>query len=137
MRLSHTLGVARSYFGFTGIDARGQLVTLGLNKLVGAGLGHAFELVVERLERHSAGQVVAVRIEQAAQRRRRQVAAQLQRARRNHFTDVQQFKQHSARFECLVLDQRDGRIAHRARQHQVHTALHHGVFPGNELHVFA
>ncbi len=61
----------------------------------------------------------------------------MQGARGNHFTDVNQFKQYGAWLERLVLDQGDGSIAHRTRQHQVHAALHHRVFPGDELHVFA
>jgi len=53
------------------------------------------------------------------------------------FADVEQLQQHGARLERLVLDQRHGGIAHGTGQHQVHAALHHRVFPGDELHVFA
>ena len=61
----------------------------------------------------------------------------MQGARSNHFTDVNQLEQDGTRLEGLVLDQGDGGVAHRTRQHQVHAALHHWVFPGDELHVFA
>ena len=61
----------------------------------------------------------------------------MQGARSNHFTDVNQLEQDGTRLEGLVLDQGDGGVAHRTRQHQVHAALHHRVLPGDELHVFA
>ncbi|MNM77651.1 hypothetical protein D3C81_895120 [compost metagenome] len=129
--------MGRHDLGFAAADALGQHIALSLDELVGTGPWHAFELVVEGLERHSRSQVVAIGVEQAAQRRRWQVAAQLQAARCHHFADEQQFEQHGARLECLVLDQRDGGVAHRAGQHQVHAALDHWVLPGQELHVFA
>ncbi|MNF91178.1 hypothetical protein D3C84_737710 [compost metagenome] len=137
LRLGDTFSVARQDLRFTGVDPWRQLVTLGLDELVGAGTWHAFKLVVQGFERHAGRQVVAVGVEQAAQGGRRQVAAQLQRARGNHFADIQQFQQHGARLQRLVLDQRHGGVAHGTGQHQVHAALNHRVFPGDELHVFA
>ena len=83
------------------------------------------------------GQVVAVGVQQAAQCLRWQVAPQLQGTRGDHFADVKQLQQHGAGFQCLVLDQGHAGVAHRARAHQIHAALHHGVFPGEELHVLA
>ena len=133
----HTLDVGRQDLLFATADALGQHVALRLDKLVGAGPWHAFKLVVERFEGHARGQVVAVGIEQAAQCRRGQVTPQLQASRCHHLADEQQFEQHGTGLERLVLDQGDGGIAHGAGQHQVHAALHHRVFPGQELHIFA
>ena len=129
--------MTRRNFGFTGVDLWRELVALGLHELVGAGTWHAFELFIQGFERHARRQVVAVSVQQAAQGSRGQVAAQLQGARGNHFADVNQLKQYRARLECLVFDQCYGGVAHRTGQHQVHATLHHRVFPGDELHVFA
>nr|GFA26240.1 hypothetical protein [Tanacetum cinerariifolium] len=135
LRLGYAFGVLGRDLAFGGIDLRIEHIALGLNELVGAGPRHAFELVIQGSERHAPRQVIAVAVQQAAQRGRWQVAAQLQRARRNHFTHIEQFKQHSAGLQGFVFDQRDGGVAHRAGQDQVHAALHHRVFPRDELHV--
>ena len=50
-------------------------------------------------------------------------------ARCHGFADEQEFEQHGARLQRLVLDQRHRGVAHRAGQHQVHAALNHRMFP--------
>ena len=100
-------------------------------------LGQTIDLGFQCVEGHLGRQVIAIDIQQAAYRRRRQVALQLQVARGNGLTDEQALQQHGAGLEYLVLQQGDGTVAHAAGQHQIHAALQHGVFPGDELHVLA
>lgn len=74
----HAFSVLRRDFLLACVDPRGQLITLRLDELVGAGAGHTFKLIVQGIERDTARQIVAIGVEQAAQRSRRQVASQLQ-----------------------------------------------------------
>ncbi|MNT81395.1 hypothetical protein D3C72_2209880 [compost metagenome] len=53
LRLSHTFGVTRVDLVFAGVDPWCQLIALSLDELVGAGARHAFQLIVQGLERHS------------------------------------------------------------------------------------
>ena len=54
LRLGNALGVTREDFLFAGVDPWRQLITLGLDELVGAGTRYAFQLIVQGFERHPA-----------------------------------------------------------------------------------